>query len=108
MNKAFDYRTGAVQALPGFELGANGASIWNRRDIKWLVKSGKQMHPFYDLSMFSLKIVKKALKRIKKDYPHQKVRFGKFPQNGKIFLAIQPKSPTPPDQWMIIGQVVTS
>lgn len=103
-DEIFGYRIGAVQSMKGFQIfDPVKRSYFKRKYIKDCVINGRQYHPFCNLSMFSLKIVKRALKQLKQDYPHQRFQFGKFPHDGKVFLAIQPERPTPPDQWMIIA-----
>jgi hypothetical protein len=97
----YGYRVGAVQCMDGFCEIIAGAH-YRRNDI---LKYISNPVPF-DLSTFSKKTVKKALKCIKTDYPKQYVRFGTFIQTGHIYLAIQPERPNHPDQWMIVGQEI--
>lgn len=99
--EAYGYRIGAVQAIGNFqveELIPQG--YISRKSIKRFILNKEEY------SMFSLDIVKQALARLKKDYPKQYLRFGKFHQGNREFLAIQPERPSPPDQWMIIAPVV--
>ena len=105
MSKAFDYRTGAVQAIASYD-PVLGGSLLPRKFLKYCVERGELTSSNCNLSMFSPKVIKKALKRLKKDYPNQRIRFGRFNDKGLIYLAIQPERPTPPDQWMVVGQVV--
>lgn len=75
MNETYGYRTGAVQAMQGFEC----------------------------LSMFSPKTLRKALKQLNTDYPGQPIRFGKFDQDKRSYLAIQPRHPLIVDEWLIVA-----
>lgn len=106
MKEVFGYRVGAVQALQGFN-PVLGGQLLPKKFLKYCVsKAGTGFISEFDLSMFSLDVVKSALKQLKTDYPKQRVRFGKFIQNNRVYLAIQPERPTPPDQWMIVAQEV--
>ena len=81
--EAFGYRVGAVQTMDGF---------------------GEPT--LLELALFKRKTIKKAIKQLKNDYPKQNARVDKFYQNGRVYLAIQPERPNPPDQWMIVGQEI--
>jgi len=105
MKETFGYRIGAVQSMSTFMSVGDGA-LYDPGLIKRGVKGRNRIFKYHDVPKFSPPLVKEALNQVKQDYPDQKFRFGTFRQDNRVFLAIKPEHPTPPDQWMIVAPVV--